>query len=537
MRQTSRKTRNTILRLIVAIACLSAAWAQDTPETGQGSTTATPDQGAPADTTDQQPSTTDEGSTPSDQGAPPAATGAGEMNVENPPLSGLDNPTSEPAFGGRSYLLPGLQISESVDSNAGGSLAKTSGVSGTTRGLGFLDMQRLWKRYQLGLDYIAGGVYYNGVHTTAGQQDLYQMHSLAVDQRFPWRTGQLAIRDTFNYLPEGSFGFGSYGGAGGFNSTIGGGTGGMGAGTGLGGGLNGGTGTGQFGAGQFGSVGTQSRIDNVTIVDVVQMLSPKTGLTLAGGYDFTDYLNKPQALFNIINSQQTTGQVGLSRVLTRKDQLAVKYSFQELHFPSATTGSVQAHVWNVLYGHRVSGRLNFVVGGGPQLIVVHTPATTILGIFVIPASTRKTLSGNGHVTLGYNVSNRTHLQLQYQHFVNPGSGFLAGANSDAVRLAVNRILARRWSVSVDGGYSRNSALQNNGVSGINSHVYQFWYGGASMRRQLGQHFGAFVSYQYDRFNAASCSLAGGSTSICGQSLQRHIGMAGIDWHPHVIRLD
>src|SRR2546427_9533149 len=35
---------------------------------------------------------------------------------------------------------------------------------------------------------------------------------LDVDQRINWKRGQLALRDSFSYLPEGTFGFGAYGG-------------------------------------------------------------------------------------------------------------------------------------------------------------------------------------------------------------------------------------------------------------------------------------------------------------------------------------
>src|SRR5690242_18728829 len=78
-------------------------------------------------------------------GAAPAATVPAEQNnVENPPLSGLDQPTAEPAFGGRSYLMPGLQASESVDANSG-STGSTQ-TSEITRALGSVDLQKLWKR-------------------------------------------------------------------------------------------------------------------------------------------------------------------------------------------------------------------------------------------------------------------------------------------------------------------------------------------------------------------------------------------------------
>src|SRR4029079_17595414 len=85
---------------------------------------------------------------------PPPTAPAEQNNVENPPLSGLDQPTAEPAFGGRSYLMPGLQASESVDANVGGS-STTSHTSEITRALASADLQKIWRQYQFGLDYIA----------------------------------------------------------------------------------------------------------------------------------------------------------------------------------------------------------------------------------------------------------------------------------------------------------------------------------------------------------------------------------------------
>jgi len=105
-------------------------------------------------------------------------------------------------------------------------------------------------------------------------------------------------------------------------------------------------------------------------VDIVQGLSPRSTVTVAGGYDFTNYLNKSSAQFPIINSQQTTAQAGYNHLLSRKDQIGVQYAFQEFHFPRAGSGSVNAHVWHALYGHRVTGRLNFTIAGGPQLLIV-----------------------------------------------------------------------------------------------------------------------------------------------------------------------
>src|SRR5438270_2011000 len=167
---------------------------------------------------------------PSDQsaaGAPPAATGLDTTTQmsETPPLSGLDQPSFEPGFGTRSYLAPKVEVSQSLDSNGLGNFSKGN-ITGNTRALGSLELQKLWKLHPLDVDYIGGVDWYNRANG-----GVYQVHSLAATQRFLWRTGQLAVRDSFSYLPEGSFGFGSFGGAGAFGA---GGLGGLGGGSGSG---------------------------------------------------------------------------------------------------------------------------------------------------------------------------------------------------------------------------------------------------------------------------------------------------------------
>jgi hypothetical protein len=462
-------------------------------------------------------------------GAVPAATAPAEQNnVENPPLSGLDQPTAEPAFGGRSYLMPGFQLSESVDANVGGS-STTSHTSEITRALASADLQKIWRQYQFGLDYIAAGDFYAGPLIDKNRSRATQVHTLAAVQRFLWRTGQLAIRDSFDYLPEGSFGFGSYGGAGSFGSSLGGGISGSGAGTGLGSGL----GTGGIGSGSFGSLGYQPRIDNTAIVDITQGLSPRTTVTLAGGYGLAHYLEVPNPQFPVINSQQVNGQVGFNHLLSRKDQIGLAYGFQELHFPNAGSGTVTAHVGNVLYGHRISGKLNLTIAAGPQLVIVHHAPS---GNPLIPSQT-KALSTNGSVTLAYTVSNRTNVQLAYRRYVTPGSGFYAGANTDSVRLSVGHRLGRRWMTTTDGGYSHNTNLQRSSTitTGGKSHSYQFWYAGTSLQRQLGQHFSAFASYQFNDLGLGPCPSSGSTT--CSVNNSRHTGMIGLNWHPKPIRLD
>ena len=460
-----------------------------------------------------------------DQGAPPAATGPDTTIIENPPLSGLDEPSFEPGYGARSYLIPKVQVSEAVDTNPAGNLGSKTVIKNVTRGLGSLTLQKLWKIHPLDVDYIGGAAHYYGK-----TGNTYQIHSLAATQRLLWRTGQLAFRDSFSYLPQGNFGFSSFGGAGAFGG--GGGLGGLGGGVGTGGGIAGGGGGGVFPNGQFGSLGNQPRVTNSSIADVTQAFSPRSSVVLSGGYGWTTFLNAPPGY---INSQQTTGQAGYNYQLSRHDQLALTYAFQEFRFPRAGSGSFNVNVWQVLYGHRISGKLDLNLGGGPQWIHSYGYSQVLPGVFT--PNNRSFVSGAGRASLNYRMSDRTNMILNYSHYTTPGSGFFAGANTDMVRLALHHSLSRHWSLMTDTGYSRNSRVLSNPTTLVhNASTYTSWYAGSALRRQLGRHLGAFASYQYDSIDFSS-GLCTTSNPSCSRVSARHLGLIGLDWTPRPIRLD
>jgi hypothetical protein len=451
-------------------------------------------------------------------GAAPAATGPDTetQTIENPPLSGLDAPSFAPSFGARSYLAPKLQVNEAVDTNRSGTLGNNTTIKGVTRGIGSLTLQKLWKTHPLDVDYSGGVAWYQGTGK------VYQLHSFAGTQRFLWRTGQLAVRDGLSYLPTGNFGFNSFGGAGVLTG-----------GTTLPGGLPGGNG---LGGGNFGSTVNQPRISNTSSVDITESLSPRDSVTLAGGYSFNDFLDNP---VGYVNSQQVSGQVGFNRQLSRHDQIAFSYGYQSFHFPNQGRGSFNSDVFQVLYGHRITGRLDLQLGGGPQFIhryfwqpgiVTPTnpkpPATPVSNSFI---------TGSGRATLTYLYSAGTNLNLTYTHSANAGSGLLAGANTDAIRLGLTHQLTRRWTASSDIGYSYSKRILNSSTTQAgNASGYRFWYAGGTLRRQLSRHLGAFADYQYDSIGFASGIC---TTTPCSTSYGRHVGLIGLDWTPSPIRLE
>ena len=147
-----------------------------------------------------------ETSNPGSTGAAPAATGPDTetQTIENPPLSGLDQPSFEPGFGARSYLAPKLQVNEAVDTNRVGQLSNNTAIKGVTRGLGSLTLQKLWKIHPLDIDYSGGVAWYQGTG------NVYQLHSLGAVQRYQIDlppglsacSGSPASLDAATVLPE-----------------------------------------------------------------------------------------------------------------------------------------------------------------------------------------------------------------------------------------------------------------------------------------------------------------------------------------------
>jgi len=429
---------------------------------------------------------------------------------DNLPLSAVDQPSLEPNASNRSLVNSGLEVSQGMDSNAK-SEPGASDLTGVTRVLGTISLQKQWRRESLNIGYLGGGSFSSSAVVGATQE-----HLVGAVQRFIWRSGQIALRDSFSYLPEGSFGSGAFGGSGGLIGIAGMDTG-MGGGL---GGLGGLGGTSILSSGQFGSLGQEPRITNNATMDVVQELTPRSSLTLAGSYGLLHFVNDVP---NSINSRQLSGQAGYNYQLNRADQIGIVYGFQDFHYPELAGTALRSHVANVLYGRRISERMDLIIGGGPQATRIEDPIS----------GSRWTISGTGQASLRYRFP-RSSLALGYRRFNTSGSGIVPGAISDVVTFTVSKPVGRKWSTTVDTGYARNSSLLP-ASSSLQSQQYSYWYAGAGLRRQLGRYFGLFSGYQYNQqlFDSSFC----GTGSACASSTGRHSAAVGIDWHPSPIRLD
>ena len=502
------------IRTLILMAALGSvgAWAQDS-----SAPPATPDNGSQS----QEP-------VPAygQEGQLPAVT-------ENPPISGLDTPSLEPHTAPLSYLQPGATVSESIDTNPTTSLQgqETTSVS---RGLGSLALQRVWSHYDLAADYIGGAAYYD-----RQGQGFKALQQADVQQKLSWKRGELNLRDSFSYLPEGNFG-GAYGSIGSqgiaslgttaFSSF--------------------------FGGTTLGTLGLVPRITNVALGDLSEYLSPKGAITAIGGYGLTHFYGSatnaaeegalPANTYFIGNSQ-VSAQAGYSRVLSAQTQVALMYGYQAFDFSTAAT-AFHSNIIQLMYGHRVTGRLDFLIAAGPQFTALGVPGEVcsrktippglpceLAGYTNEPTTiTDNRIGAAGRLRLRYKFT-KTTLQGTYERYETPGSGIFAGAHTDLAILSAERPLTRVWSLSADMGYARNVRLEPS-TEGVDATSYTYGFLGGALHRQFGHDFHAFVSYQFNEL-AFDHSFCDGVVGACNRISPRQVATFGLDWTPRPLRLD
>jgi len=433
--------------------------------------------------------------------APAFGQNAPVLNPENPPVSGLDEPGLDLHTASRSFIAPALQVSESADTNGGNRLGNT-GLDSVTHVLGALDIQQFWPKSDLFLEYLGGGAFY------ANPYDAKQLQAAGLEAVTRWRTGLVTLRDAFSYLPDGSFQIG-YGGDPGLGLI----SGGLGT-AGTGGGLPGW----QQSNGAFGSIGNIPRLANTVILDAVQALSPVSAITVAGGFSNAHFYDPTNAL---INSDQITLQAGYSHLLSRHDQIGVIYGFQLFQFPQESGGQIYNHIVNVRWSHTITGRLSLIAGAGPQYTDLQ------LGGYL------SNWSLSARVQLRYKFSHAS-IVASYEKFTSPGSGFFAGADTQAARLGFTRTLGRTWDVYGDLGYSHNKKLQPANFGAVNASSYDEGSAGAVFRKHLGRSYDFFAAY---RFSEVAFNVPVFLSGTGGRIAQRHIGTIGMEWHPRPTRID
>jgi hypothetical protein len=436
-------------------------------------------------------------------------TSMSDQEIETQAKAG--NPTwmTEPApreFESReSFLLAGLNLSESAEFIPADSTSNSLQAFSATRIFGTLNLVKAMRRFTTDIDYKGGGFFYRD---SGSPWSKYEVQQLTAREDISWKRTKLTLEDSLTDFPGASFGSGAFGGAGAYNL-----------------GLGGSSSTSNFfGFNDFGGLGRAQHITNIALGSIRQDLTPRSGVAFAGAYALTHYFDNAS-----VNSQQASVLAGYNYQFTPQSNIWMFYGYQGWKFTGGD--STTANIAQVTYGHQFSPRMTASLGAGPQFLTSRTPTEIQLGPVQIPIVLTSRQTGfNADASLGYTLR-RGVVSLYYEHLLTSGSGLFAGATSDISTFNMSRPILRAWATDFTAGFVRLSSLGNRS-SGILGSAFQYWFASVGVQRRLGQHFSVLGSYQFnDQTNISSCSAFSG----CGNIV--HTALISISWHTNPIHLD
>jgi hypothetical protein len=414
------------------------------------------------------------------------------------PLTGAQYISMGNVTNQRSYWQPRIDVTGSADSNPQES-ATNSNWGSWTSFLAGVDIHRTSGASQMMLSYTGGGMYSNESDVPNGT-----VQELGFSDNITFRRSVLSVFDQLNYLPQASLGFG---GVGGLPLT------GSGSSIGLGSG---------FTTGQSVLTGEGQNLENSSIAQLDTFLTPRSSITMAGGYSLLHFFGN-----NLVDSGDIIFQGGYNYQLTRHDTIAASYNFSDFRY-SGLGESIYTHTMQGSYGRRVTGRLALQVAAGPEVAIFNQGAISSGGTgggssASNISSTHLYWSLNSNLNYQYQ---RSAVGLNYSHGVGAGSGVLAGALTDIVTGSWTRQMSRTFSSGLSAGYSRNSALP---IAGFNAsgQNYDYWFAGATFVHPLSETVALNFSYQM-QYQTSNQTFQIGNSS--GTSVIRHLISVGFSWH-------
>jgi hypothetical protein len=428
----------------------------------------------------------------SDPNAPPP-----QLLPDNTALTGLLDPSLGVPSTNHSYWTPHVELALTLDSGTPDTAAN-SGWTTWTSLTGGVDLR--WKsgRSDMTLDYVGGGIFSND-----GSSENGIVQDLNLVDRFNFRRWALTVIEQASYTPETPFGTGGFPGV---SSP---------------GGL---PGLGGLIAGQTIITNEGQRFLNTSLGEVDVFLTPRSSLTFAGGYSLLQSFDE-----NLVDYGDAVAQAGYNYQVSRKDTVGVSYLFSGFRY-SNFDESINSNTLQLSYGRKITGRLAFRIGAGPQFTTITTPFTPGTGVGSIGPPTggsTTNLYWSLYTSLQYQME-RTVLSASYNHGVSGGSGVIAGSLADTVTGSISRELSRSSIGAWNVGYSRNAELAAAGLPQVpfSNQPFDYWFTGVNYTRRWGRSLNMNVGYQlqYQNSNSSFCVGVG-----CGSSFVRNLITFGVGW--------
>ncbi|HEY4741231.1 MAG: hypothetical protein WA734_04430 [Candidatus Acidiferrales bacterium] len=433
---------------------------------------------------------------PSPEDQEPTDINGQRLNPDTRSLAGVQTVSLGVPALEHSYWQPSFFVTVAGDSNPLLTPNTTSWTTWTTL-LGALDVRANSNHSEFSMDYVGGG----SISNDASVQNAI-VQELQVGEKIKGRRASLSLLDQVAYIPETSFGYGGLSAL----SLPGGGALGL----------------------QPSLVPNESilsargqRLLNSSLVEIDALLSPRVTFSVAGGYAFLRDFNN-----NSFDFDNTIGQAGLSYQMSRQDAIGVLYRFDSFRFTTADA-TVLGHIAELTYARRITGRLAFEIGAGPEYAIFRVPSPT-------GSSSTTNIYWVGDAALTYDLR-RTSLGLSYDHGIAGGSGVLSGSIADTVTGSITSQLSRTVRGDLSVGYARNEPLSLNTLATptVNP-TFDYYYGTVGISHPFGHSVTLSLSYlsQYQHVDGTYCV-----GTICGNTILRQQISLGLNVHTRPFPID
>ncbi|MBV8207198.1 MAG: hypothetical protein JO041_10425 [Acidobacteria bacterium] len=394
-----------------------------------------------------------------------------------------------------SFFLPSFRATHRTTTNpclassACGGWAEDETVSGS------FDLNIVKRQQAFRLGYEGGSTFYYGGQNVGNyyQRD-NQFHSADISETLSFRKWMLGVVDDFSYSPTSAFGYSGSNIAGVF---------GLGAFPGQLGGSIGGAAV----PSQSVLTGLTSRYSNTSAGDVD--FQPTVSTQLNGSVSYSE-LRFPSGQY--YDSDQLSVNGGFTRLIHRYIQLGLDYQYADYNFRNNPI-RMETQSGMGLWGIRLRQFTLRLGGGGQWYTTQNVPG--------LGSSLRYTAVGD----LGY-LRGLTQISVIYHHGLSGGSGVLLGSSNDTLSGSVRHPLGRMWDMTINSGYSRNSAVLGNGS-------FNSTFVGASVRRAIRQNMG--LSFTYDMRRQAVPQVCPVTLPNCSTQIGHDFGV-GFDWSGRPIRI-
>ena len=243
-------------------------------------------------------------------------------------------------------------------------------------------------------------------------------------------------------------------------------------------------------------------IDNMSTVGFGQRLNYAMSFNLSAAYGQMYFIDG-----NGENTNTLSANAGITRRLNARNSASAQYSFSRFDYGANTSGASstaqisysQVNSAQISFSRQWNRQITTSASAGPQWISSSNSALE-------PSSINFTANASVSDTFRAGTAS-----LMYNHGAMGGSGFMVGAENDAVMANFGRSFGKNLTVGVTGSYMRTSSLVAADAFGIcyNANTATYYYclaalgytpvtnardGGVQATRKLGRYFSAFASY-------------------------------------------